>query len=189
MADLARLWGVELPPGTTDVCRFAESRGLRCLSRQDSLLSLHNLNRPAVLTLYDDHGEAFHVLLAALDGQHARFVAGTAARDLDVGVLENRWFGEFHLLWKPPAFYSAALSPGSSGPAIPWLVRSLERLGLYVGNGRERRLEGQLLGALKRYQLVAGLIPDGMLGPQTLIHLGNALDHEAPLLKPVAGDN
>ena len=188
-ADLAALWGVVIPPATSDPCGFAESAGLRCLSRQDSLVSLRNFNRPAVLTLYDDSGKPFHVLLAALDGQHARFVAGTDTRELDVDVLESRWFGEYQLLWKPPAFYTAAISPGDSGPAIPWLARSLADLGLYTRNGSETRLDGHLLGALKRYQLAAGLIPDGMLGPQTLIHLLNALGHEEPLLKAVEASN
>jgi len=65
----------------------------------------------------------------------------------------------------------------------------LEALGLYTRNGREKRLDGHLLGALKRYQLAAGLIPDGMLGPQTLIHLLNDLGHEEPLLQPVEASN
>jgi len=187
MADLGRLWGVEVQPGTADVCSFVESAGLRCLERQDSLTALRSLNRPAVLTLYDDQGGTFHVLLASLDGQRARFAAGTEIRDLDVSVLESRWFGEFRLLWKPPPSYATTLGPGGSGPAVPWLAQALETLGLYVRSGSEKRLEGQLLGALKRYQLDAGLVPDGMLGPQTLIHLGNALAHETPLLKPATG--
>jgi general secretion pathway protein A len=189
LADLAALWGVVIPPETRDACGFAESAGLRCLSRQDSLVSLRSFNRPAVLTLYDDSGKPFHVLLAGLDSQRARFVAGQETRELDVAVLESRWFGEYQLLWKPPAFYSAATSPGDSGPAVPWLAQSLEDLGLYARNGSEKRLDGHLLGALKRYQLAAGLIPDGMLGPQTLIHLLNALGYEEPLLKPVEASN
>jgi general secretion pathway protein A len=150
---------------------------------------LRNLNRPAILSLYDDSGKPFHVLLAGLDGQRARFVAGQETREFDVGVLESRWFGEYQLLWKPPAFYTAATGPGDSGPAIPWLARSLAALGLYARNGSEKRLEGHLLGALKRFQLAAGLVPDGMLGPQTLIHLLNALGHEEPLLQPLEASN
>jgi len=189
LADLAALWGIVIPPETRDACGFAESAGLRCLSRQDSLVSLRKFNRPAILSLYDDSGKPFHVLLAGLDGQRARFVAGKETREFDVDVLESRWFGEYQLLWKPPAFYTAATGPGDSGPAIPWLARSLEALGLYARNGSEKRLDGRLLGALKRYQLAAGLVPDGMLGPQTLIQLLNALGHEEPLLKPLEASN
>ena len=174
-----------MPAGLKDPCRFVASAGLRCLARQDSLVTLRKLNRPALLTLYDDNGKPFHALLTGLDGQRARFVAGRETRELDVAVLESRWFGEFQLLWKPPAFYAASAMPGSSGPAVAWLARSLETLGLYTRTGRESRLEGQLLGALKRYQLASGLVPDGLLGPMTLILLLNTLDHEEPLLQPV----
>lgn len=181
--DLFALWGVELPAGARDPCRFAESVGLRCLARQDSLVALRNLNRPAVLTLYDDAGRPFHVLLAGLDGDRARFVAGGQLYDLDVVVLESRWYGEFQLLWRPPGFYAAPVSPGGRGPAVAWLADALASLELYPRSGGEERLEGHLLGALKRYQLAAGLVPDGLLGPQTLIHLLNALQNEGPLLK------
>lgn len=188
-ADLAALWGLALPPGTPDYCGFAESVGLRCLSRQDSLVSLRNLNRPVILTIYNDSGEPFHVLLAGLDGNRARFVAGAETRELDAEVLESHWFGEFQLLWKPPAFFRSVLPPGGAGPAVSWLARSLETLGLYTRTRHETRLDGHLLGALKRYQVANGLVPDGMLGSLTLIHLLNDLDNEGPLLKPVEASN
>lgn len=188
-ADLAALWGVALPPGTRDSCAFAESVGLRCLSRQDSLVSLRNLNRPVILTVYNNSGESFPVLLAGLNGNLARFVAGAEMRELDAEVLESHWFGEFQLLWKPPAFFRSELRPGGGGPAVDWLARSLETLGLYTGTRQEQRLDGHLLGALKRYQIASGLVPDGVLGPLTLIHLLNALDSEGPLLRPVEASN
>lgn len=188
-ADLARRWGLTVRPGAGDACSFAESLGLRCLSRQDSLVNLRSLNRPAVLTLYSDGGQPFYVLLDRLDGQRARFVAGGEAIELDARVLESRWFGEFQLLWRPPAFYSAAIAPGGDGAAIPWLARSLATLGLYPRDGGADRLEGQLLGALKRYQLSAGLVPDGALGPLTVIHLLNALGHQDPRLDQPGGES
>jgi general secretion pathway protein A len=187
--DLAALWGIAVPLGTRDPCRFAKSVGLHCLSRQDSLVALRNLNHPAILTLYDNNGKPFHALLAELDGRHARFVAGAQSHELDVDVLESLWFGEFQLIWKPPAAYTLPVVPGGSGPAVPWLAHSLETLGQYDRNGGEERLEGHLLGALKRYQLAAGLTPDGLLGPQTLIHLLNSLGSDGPMLMTAAGDN
>ncbi len=187
--DLAALWGIAVPSGTRDPCRFAKSVGLHCLSRQDSLVALRNLNRPAILTLYDNNGKPFQVLLAELDGRRARFVAGAKSHELDVDVLESLWFGEFLLLWKPPAAYTLPVVPGGGGPAVPWLAQSLETLGQYDRNGGEERLDGHLLGALKRYQLAAGLTPDGLLGPQTLIHLLNSLGPEGPRLMTVEEDN
>ncbi len=187
-ADLARRWGVSVRPGAGDACSFAETFELRCLSRQDSLVNLRSLNRPAVLTLYSDGGQPFYVLLDRLDGQRARFVAGGQVVELDARVLESRWFGEFQLLWRPPTVYTASVAPGGDGAAIPWLARSLATLGLYPRDGGASRLEGQLLGALKRYQLSAGLVPDGALGPLTVIHLLNALGHQDPRLDQPGGE-
>jgi murein L,D-transpeptidase YcbB/YkuD len=63
------------------------------------------------------------------------------------------------------------------------LAGKLAELGIYTGQSPETRLEGTLLGALKRFQFSAGLTPDGALGPQTMIHLNSALGSPGPRLE------
>jgi general secretion pathway protein A len=140
------------------------------------------MNRPAILTLYDDDGAPFHVVVAGLGQDAALFVAGENKYELSLAVLESRWFGEYLLLWKRPGFGSELLQPGSKGDSVDWLAKALEELGLYTTTGQEDRLEGALLGAFKRFQLNSGLTPDGVLGPMTLIHLNAARNLGGPSL-------
>ena len=181
-ADLAGLWGLSYTPGQGNPCRFAAEAGLECLDRRDSLTSLRNFDRPAILTLYDDQGAPFHVLLASLNGDRAHFIAGPRQLDLDISALESRWFGEYRLLWLNPGPLDWVLLPGEDGPTVDWLAGKLAELGIYTRQKPENRLEGTLLGALKRFQFNAGLTPDGALGPQTMIHLNSALGSPGPRL-------
>jgi general secretion pathway protein A len=181
-ADLAALWGLAYLPGQDDPCSFAANTGLQCIDRRDSFESLRGFNRPAILTLYDDQGSPFYVLLAGLEGNQARFIANSQQRELDLTALESRWFGEHRLLWQKPGAFKRVLLPGGDGANVAWLASKLAELGLYIQKGDETRLEGPLLGALKRFQFSAGLTPDGVLGPQTIIHLNRALGSPGPRL-------
>ena len=186
--DLAALWDLTYSPGQQDPCEFALEAGLKCLDRQDNLQSLRGYDRPAVLTLYDDLGEPFHVMLAGLADDRVRLVAGSQERELHVAALESRWFGEYLLLWRTPDNFKRPLFPGEGGPFVAWLAEKLTSLGLYSQEENQAQLEGTLLGALKRFQFAQGLTPDGVLGPQTMIHLNRALGSAGPRLSDFEAD-
>ncbi len=180
--DLATLWGLAYLSDQGDPCSFATRSGWLCMESRDSLENLRKFNRPAVLTLYDDQGIPFYVLLISLDGSQARFSAGNLHQELDIAALESRWFGGYRLLWRPPVIPDEMLFPGGAGEKVSWLAESLTKLDLYRLQGDETRLAGTLLGALKRFQFSTGLTPDGVLGPQTIIHLNQALGSPGPQL-------
>jgi general secretion pathway protein A len=181
-ADLSDLWSLPSPGRDLEICTYALENNLTCLSRKGSLETLRRMNRPAILTLYDDDGAPFHVVVAGLGQDAALFVAGENKYELSLAVLESRWFGEYLLLWKRPGHGAELLQPGSKGDSVDWLAKALEELGLYTTTGQEDRLEGALLGAFKRFQLNSGLTPDGVLGPMTLIHLNAARNLGGPSL-------
>ena len=181
-ADLAELWGLSLPADRHDYCSYANEHDLGCMASKDSLETLRNMNRPAVLTLYDDDGSPFHVVLSGLEDDRAHFIAGTTHRELALSAITSRWFGEYLLLWQQPPFEHKILKPGQKGDAVRWLANTLQQLKLYEATGREMRFEGTLLGAFKHFQFSNGLTPDGILGPMSLIHLNTARKLPGPRL-------
>ncbi len=183
-ADLAGLWGFSYPAQREDYCTYAKDYDLGCLSRKDSLETLRNMNRPAMLTLYADDGAPFHVVMASLVDDKALFIAGDRQYEMALAAITSRWFGEYLLLWQRPPFQRKLLQPGAKGDSVGWLAETLQELGLYEATGREVRLEGTLLGAFKRFQFSNGLTPDGVLGPMSLIHLNSARKVPGPRLSP-----
>ena len=181
-ADLAALWGFSNFDGRSDHCAYALEHDLNCLSRTDSLETLRNMNRPAILTLYADDGAPFHVVMARLENDRALFIAGGTQHELALAAIASRWFGEYLLLWQRPPIQRELLKPGQSGDSVGWLAESLQELNLYDVSGQEVRLEGSLLGAFKHFQFSKGLTPDGVLGPMSMIHLNSARNLAGPRL-------
>jgi general secretion pathway protein A len=183
-ADLAGLWNLSYPAKRSDYCSFANENDVGCLARKDSLETLRNMNRPAVLTLYADDGEPFHVVMTKLESDKALFIAGDTQYELALSAITSRWFGEYLLLWQRPPFQRKLLQPGAKGDSVSWLAKTLQELKIYEATGREARLEGTLLGAFKRFQFSNGLTPDGVLGPMSLIYLNTARNLAGPRLYP-----
>ncbi|MDA3903919.1 MAG: AAA family ATPase [Desulfuromusa sp.] len=181
-SQLAVLWMLDYSVGASEPCVFAKDHGLRCLKKKGSFEWLKKLNRPVILTLYDDQGLPFYTLLSRLNGHSAVFLGAEKPIELDIDVLENRWFGEYFLLWKAPASFPGLLFPGQQSGMTGWLAAALERHGLYQVKGTEKVLEGSLLGALKQFQFMSNLTPDGVLGVQTIIQLNRGIDTPGPRL-------
>ena len=157
--------------------------GLRCLSDRGNFNSLRKLNRPAVLTLYNDNGSVSHIVLSHLTGNTATLYNGQETFDIETPLLEKYWYGEFSLLWQPPPFYQQPILPSSEGPVVQWLGQQMARI-----SDHANRLTiydvyvEELIVQVKAFQQSRGLIPDGIVGPLTLIHLNTAAGLAVPLL-------
>lgn len=181
---LFRQWNLRYDEkGPADPCRQVQTQGLRCLTAQGSLESLFNLNRPAVLTLFDDRGRQFYAALSALHGQTATFVVGTETRTVGIKEVEQKWLGDYTLLWRTPPDFRSPLRPGQRGNMVAWLNKQLALLQGKNDQPRKNLLyEGELIAQLKKFQLSEGLVPDGIVGPQTIIHLNTFTASGEPLL-------
>jgi general secretion pathway protein A len=184
-ADLFDLWQLPQDGRQLSPCAFGRRNNLDCYAKKVTLSNLAGLNRPAILTLYRDSGDPFYVVLAGLEGREARLLAAGQQLVLDIQALESRWFGECLLLWRAPQTSSGLLRPGETSVLVVWLEDRLIELGLYCEENPTVRLEGRLLTALKRFQSRAGLVSDGILGPETMIHLASAGGDAGPRLHPL----
>ena len=157
--------------------------GLSCFNHRGNLNSLRKLNRPVVLKLYNDDGKIAYMTLDSLDKNKATLNTGQDNLKIDTSLLEQHWYGEFSLFWQPPPFYQQAIFPGSSGDVVQWLGQQLTRL---YGHGNKQTIydtySDNLVTQFKRFQQSKGLIPDGIVGPLTLIHLNTATGIQAPVL-------
>ncbi|MDH4232436.1 MAG: AAA family ATPase [Nitrospirota bacterium] len=188
---LFRKWGItkqyqeDIPP-----CQQAASFGLECLKGIDNLNNLIKLNRPAVLKLHDDQGREFYVALTELRQEQATVESGHETRTVDVKEIEKRWRGDYVLLWEVPPGYRGDIFPGSRGVAIDWLDLQLAAIQGRKASVKKKSLyDPNLVGQVKNYQLSEGLMPDGTVGPLTVIHLNNAAGSRAPKLLQKQGES
>ena len=180
-AALFKAWGANYQGG--DECRQAEAIGLRCLTARGGLNELRQLNLPAVLLMQDRQGKKFNATLTGLDKQSATFALGGVTRAVSLGAFAEQWSGHYTLLWRKPPVASKSLHQGDRGPDVQWLARQFAQL-----NGKAAEtVKGQVFDAammreVKQFQLAQGLIPDGAVGPQTMMRLSGAADKTVPKL-------
>lgn len=176
-------WQTEFNFDGMDICQYAGDIGLKCLKKNGNLRSLLHLNRPAVLTLVNQKGQAIYVAVTQLDRKSATISVNGNLLNISIADLESRWFGDYTLFWKPPPEFTGALSPGDKVNNIKWLVDLLEKTdGRQIPDKYIRVYDGDLVQRVRAFQLQTGLVSDGIAGAQTIIHLNSAAGVKVPVL-------
>jgi general secretion pathway protein A len=172
-----------------DVCQQAQVQGLRCMKGLGSLSNIIKLNRPVVLKLFDEQGGNYYVALTGIKGQTAIIEVGDVARNVVMKEVEKRWLGDYALLWQLPPNYRGDIHPGMKGRDIHWIDTQLAIIqGRKTLTGKTLVYDNQLVTQVKQFQLAEGLVPDGVIGPQTIIHLSTAAGGKAPTLVQRQGE-
>jgi general secretion pathway protein A len=184
---LLSLWGTAMADDR-DPCGQAAKAGLSCLEQRGSWAQVRALNRPAILTLADDHGQRHRVVLAALDDKFATLNLGEHNERVSLDELSRDWFGEFTVVWKPKTARTRSLSVGMRGDEVRWLRRSLNALqGAASDPARGDVYDQELAIAVQNFQREHRLNVDGIAGVQTQLVLDTVLaEPGSPLLLPNA---
>jgi general secretion pathway protein A len=184
---LLSLWGTAMADDKNP-CGQAAKAGLSCLDQHGSWAQVRALNRPAILTLTDDHGQRHRVVLSALDDQVATLNLGEHDQRVPLDELSRDWFGEFTVVWKPKTANTRPLSLGMHGDEVRWLRRSLNALQGASSDPEHGDVYDQELAiAVQNFQREHRLNVDGIAGIQTQVVLDTALaDPGSPLLLPNA---
>jgi len=184
---LLSLWGTAMADDK-DPCVQAQKAGLECLDQRGSWAQVRALNRPAILTLNDDHGQRHRVVLSGLDDSFATLDLGERNVRVPLEQLSRDWFGEFTVVWKPKTPHAHILSLGMRGDGVRWLRRSLNALhGAASDPESDDVYDQQLAIAVQNFQREHRLNVDGIAGLQTQVVLDTALaEPGSPLLTQTA---
>lgn len=161
-------------------CAGTVTPGIHCLRGRANLTKLAAIGRPALLRLRLDGRDSWVVLLG-LDAVRARIALNGETVDVDRTQVERLWNGEYIAVWRAPEFISLPLRRGGSGPTADWLRDRLPTPGDPVVVGPQAYDE-ELEAEVRRMQLRRGLVPDGIVGLETLLAL-TAEDGSGPELR------
>jgi general secretion pathway protein A len=166
------------------VCEQALAQGLRCLDGRGSIGILRQMNKPAVLKLVDEVNGEYYATLTSFKGETATFAIGNATRTVDMKEIIRWWSGDYLILWRAPAEYKEEMKPGSSGPMVEWLEKqpALGQKREPARTGSDYKYEGKIVDQVKKFQLAIGMVPDGIVGPRTVMLLNAAYSSTDPVL-------
>jgi general secretion pathway protein A len=190
-AQLFELWGATFDAAKGRPCSQAQQQGLECVYQQGSWGQLRTLNRPAILTLIDDTGNAHQVVVAGLNSETAKVLAPEAMRDISIASLSRLWYGDYLILWRPQVATPRALSAGMQGAGVRWLRDSLNTAhGRSKADNSSDYYDEELVRMVEDFQRQHRLNVDGIAGVQTQIVL-DTLNNTggAPLLIAQAQDS
>ena len=186
---LFELWGGSFKPANGRPCDQAMQQGLQCVYQQGSWGQLRTLNRPAILTLIDDAGNAHQVVVTSLSDGNAKLGFNQEQPDVSVASISRFWYGDYLVLWRPQVPTQRALSAGMQGDGVRWLRHSLNSLQGKAGESVTNDLyDDELTRMVEDFQRQHRLNVDGIAGVQTQIVL-DTLNNPAgaPLLLAQGG--
>jgi general secretion pathway protein A len=188
---LFALWGGKFNPAGGRPCDQALQQGLECVYQQGSWGQLRTLNRPAILTLIDDEGNAHQVVVSGLVGDTAKINLPDETQMVSIASLSRLWYGDYLVMWRPQIASPRALSAGMQGDGVRWLRNKLNTV---RGNAETESAsdfyDEDLVKMVEDFQREYRLNVDGIAGVQTQIVL-DALggSRGAPVLIAQAGSS
>ena len=176
--ELFALWAVELPaevkPG---FCDYAEEYGLMCLVEKGTWNALRQFDRPAILKLVAADGRRVPVLLQHLDDSIAEVLVGDELYRLTIEQLEPYWYGDYTLLLQKPPGGHMYLKTGGRDEDVAWVREQIEiALGIKLPTADPFNFDYVLQKHVLEFQRRQGLVPDGVVGKYTIIHLNSQSD-------------
>jgi general secretion pathway protein A len=187
---LYREWDISyLEKENADGCANTETYGLHCYEGKGSLQDLIKLNRPSVLKLSNAEGNNFYATLKGIQNGRAILILGSENVAVDFQEIAKRWAGEYFLLWRAPGNYQGNMRPGeNNGPAVEWLENQLSIIQKQEVRSRKPGIyDDELVNEVKKFQVSDGLVPDGIVGTQTIIHMHNKMGSNEPRLTVARG--
>jgi general secretion pathway protein A len=173
-------WQVVLPDAVKpDFCNYAREYGLLCIVGQGDWNTLRELDRPAVLTLTREDSVRVPVFLQSMQGSTLEMDIGGELYRLETGQVGNYWFGDYAVFVQAPPGGTMYLKVGDRDVDVAWLREQFEiAQGVRIPAADAMLFDYPLQKHVLAFQRARGLLADGIVGKNTLIHLNTAIDRQ-----------
>jgi general secretion pathway protein A len=163
-------------------CPLQVAPGVYCLRGTGTLSKLLALRRPVIVRFTEGRREAWAVLLG-IGREKVRVALAGATFEAAREDFEHAWSGEYWAVWRAPALAGGTLRRGDAGGAVDWVrERLLDTGDATFDTVGPAYYDLAMEAGVRRLQAAHGLVPDGIVGPETLFALA-ARDEEGPRLR------
>lgn len=164
----ADLWqDGEAAPAIATACDGIAGAGFACLRDHGNWSRIRNLGLPVILVLQGELPKLLVLQGFTEDG----LLVGPGDKPLEVSrdAIENLWLGEYLVAWPQAPDWPVQIQEGESGPAVD-IILDMAAFAepAWRGNGG---FNSDFESWLRTFQRRNGLHADGIVGPNTLIHL------------------
>lgn len=165
---MAELWGdPQSAAAIRSACDGLSGTGYACVRDFGSWSRIRSLGLPVFIVLPGEepgllvlHGMAEDTLLMGGSGHEVA---------VDRNAIEENWLGEYRVVWPQAPDWPVEIRRGASGPAVEIVTKMAMRAEPAWQGGTS--FDGGFESWLMAFQRRHGLKADGIVGPNTLIHL------------------
>jgi len=148
-------------------CDGQAGTGYACLHIQGNWGKIQRLGLPVILVLQDDL--EYHLMLTGMDEDQLLVGSGAGRTLIDRKALDNKWLGEYIVAWPQAPGWPVQVRQGETGAAVKIVTRMAAQADP-PWTGADK-FDAGFESWLFDFQRRQGLIPDGIVGPQTLLYL------------------
>jgi len=168
---------------TTNVCAVVEGQNYRCeKTKISSWDELKDINRPAVLTLVTPSKKWVYAVLIGLSDNHVLLLVNGKQMTAAWSDISSLWNGDLLYMWTRPEGFEKALEMGDQGDQVTWLAEQFARLDKQPAPLTRHFFTDKLKKRVELFQTSQKIVPDGVVGSQTLRRLNEALGVDKTLL-------
>lgn len=168
---------------TTNVCTAMEGQTYRCEKTNiNSWDELKDINRPAVLTLVTPSKKWVYAVMIGLSESHVLLLANGKQMTAAWTDISPLWNGDLLYLWSRPDGFEKAIEMGDQGDQVTWLAEQFARLDKQPAPLTRHFFTDKLKKRVELFQTSQKIVPDGVVGSQTLRRLNEALGVDKVLL-------
>ncbi len=148
-------------------CDGQPGTGYACLHIQGNWGKIQRLGLPVILVLQDDL--EYRLMLTGMDEDRLLVGIGAERRLIDRKTMDNKWLGEYIVAWPQAPDWPMQVQRGEAGAAVK-IVMQMAAQADPPWTGADQ-FDAGFESWLFDFQRRQGLIPDGIVGPQTLLYL------------------
>lgn len=168
----------ELTP--KNICDQIEASEWQCVQRKNRLVEdIKQFNRPAVITVSDNSGSQYSLLLIGLTQDSVILSSNSNSSSekeiIPIQLLSEIWNGDVTLLWQPPESYRGSIKKGDNSQLVEWLIAQLAYIDGKSTVSSSTYFNDLLEARVKKFQRENGLRNDGIVGLATLLRINEII--------------
>ncbi len=168
---------------TTNVCGATQGQTYRCEKANiSSWDELKDINRPAILTLITPSKKWVYAVMIGLSDRQVLLLVNGKSMTASWSDISPLWNGDLLYLWSRPDGFDKALEMGDQGEQVTWLAEQFARLDKQPAPLTRHFFTEKLKKRVELFQSSQKIVPDGIVGSQTLRRLNEALGVDKVLL-------
>jgi general secretion pathway protein A len=151
--------------------------------RVNSWDELKEINRPGLITLVTPDKKWVYALLIGLSENQVMVLSGGEHKTLLWSDISSLWNGDFLYVWSKPLDFNGSLKLGDKSDVVTWVAEQFAILDQQPAPLAREFFTDRLKLRVELFQSTQHLIPDGVIGAETLRRLNLVLGIDKSLVE------